>query len=162
MTRRTNRLVGFALAGAVLLPAAAFGTSTKVVELKASMNGRKEVPKGDLKATGRGQLKLNTVSGRVCWEFKLSGVAGPAAAHVHKARAGVAGPVVIPLGKAFRREGCTTASVSLIRAIVARPGAYYLNVHTGKYPAGSVRGQLVRDEKDDSGYSGYGREGYGS
>jgi hypothetical protein len=70
--------------------------------------------------------------------------------------------VVIPLGKTFKREGCTTAPASLVRAVVARPGAYYLNVHTAKYPAGSVRGQLTRDESKDSGYGGYRGEGYGS
>jgi hypothetical protein len=42
--RRTSRLIGFAALTAVLVPAAALGTATKVVELKASMKRRPESP----------------------------------------------------------------------------------------------------------------------
>jgi hypothetical protein len=34
------------------------------------------------------------------------------------------------------------ASKSLISAIEKKPGAYYVNIHTAKYPAGAIRGQL--------------------
>jgi hypothetical protein len=139
---------------AAVVPATALGTGNKTVELYASLNGKNETPKGDPKATGKAEIKLNAATGRVCWEFTLKGVSGPNAAHIHKGKAGTAGAVVIPFGTAFKREGCTKASRALVAAILAKPGAYYVNVHTSKYPAGSVRGQLTRSDDDNSKSSG--------
>jgi hypothetical protein len=68
------------------------------------------------------------------------------AAHIHKGKPGVAGPVVVPLGAAFRKSGCTTARAAVTAAIVRTPGAYYVNIHTAKYPAGAIRGQLARGD----------------
>jgi len=146
------RLVVLAVFAAVALPAAALGTGSAVVELKATMNGKNEVPKGDPKATGLADLKLTAKTGRVCWQFTLTGVKGPSAAHIHKGGKGTAGPVVVPLGTAFKRVGCTNASPALVRAILAKPSAYYVNVHTAKYPAGSVRGQLAKGSGSGYGY----------
>jgi hypothetical protein len=32
----------------------------------------------------------------------------------------------------------------LLRDIELHPGNYYVNAHTGEFPAGALRGQLVR------------------
>jgi hypothetical protein len=140
-----------------LIPAAALGTGTAsgVVNLFASMNGKVEVPKGDPKATGKVEVKLNAATGKVCWEFTLSGVKGPSAAHIHKGRAGTAGGVVVAFGTTYKREGCTTAAKALIKSILAAPGSYYVNVHTTKYPAGAVRGQLSKTEASKNASGGY-------
>jgi len=50
--------------------------------------------------------------------------------------------VVVPLGAAYRAKGCTTTSAANARAIAARPGSFYVNVHNARYPNGAVRGQL--------------------
>ena len=147
------RLVVLAVFAAVAVPAAALGTGSAVVGLKATMNGSNEVPKGDPKATGRADLKLNAKTGQVCWKFTLKGVKGPSAAHIHKGGKGTAGPVVVPFGTAFKLAGCTKASPALVKAILAKPSSYYVNVHTAKYPAGSVRGQLAKTSV--AGYGGY-------
>ncbi len=42
-------------------------------------------------------------------------------------------------------KGCTKAAKSLIGAIESHPNNYYVNVHTAKYRAGAIRGQLVAD-----------------
>jgi hypothetical protein len=74
------------------------------------------------------------------------GQVGPearAALPAHRAPAGKAGAIVVPLGGAFKLKGCTSAGKKLIEAIESRPGGYYVNVHTAKYPNGAIRGQLV-------------------
>jgi CHRD domain len=41
-------------------------------------------------------------------------------------------------------SGCVTVAATLAADILAHPKAYYVNVHTGDFPAGAVRGQLKR------------------
>lgn len=88
-------------------------------------------------------------------------------AHIHRGAAGENGPVVAAL--AFPLEGdsadCLTEGEedkfplagtegepeSIVADILANPAVYYVNVHTGEFPAGAVRGQLadVRDLAGD-------------
>jgi len=147
---RIRLLMLAALVGAAV-PATALATRSATTELYASLVGKTEVPKGDPKATGTAEVKLTPATGKVCWQFKLKGVAAPTAAHIHKGKPGTAGPVVVAFGTAYKREGCTTAPKAMINAILANPGGYYVNVHNAKYPAGAVRGQLSRKSSDKSG-----------
>jgi hypothetical protein len=68
------------------------------------------------------------------------------AAHIHKGRPGVAGPVVVPFGKTYKSKGCVQAPAAVAAAIASSPSAYYVNVHNAKYPAGALRGQLRSDD----------------
>ncbi len=131
------------LAGA--LPIAALAGSTAMhPELAAKLVGNVEVPKGAPKGHGIVNLTLNAGKGTVCWTFEgVTGIDKPTAAHIHKAPVRKAGPVVVPFGRAYKAKGCTRAAKSLIRAIEAHPNSYYVNVHTARYPAGAIRGQLV-------------------
>src|SRR5436853_7537657 len=59
---------------------------------------------------------------------------------------GVEGPVIIPLktpNAAGNSSGCAKASRALVKAIIAHPARYYVNVHTAESPVGAVRQQLV-------------------
>jgi CHRD domain len=128
------------VAAAVAVPAVALGSAGKTVKLEAKLSGKTEVPKAGA-ATGEAYIQIT--GSKVCWQFKdLKGVAGATASHIHKAAVGKAGPVVVPLGGAFKTTGCTTATAALTKAIAAKPSAFYVNIHTGKYPAGALRGQL--------------------
>jgi hypothetical protein len=129
---------------AALVPTVALGSGAKKIELKATLTGGVEVPKGS--PNGKGSAEVYLTGTKVCWEFKYSGIDAPTASHIHKAPAHKAGPVVIPFGTAFKKEGCTTTTPALAKAIVANPGAYYVNIHTAKYPAGALRGQLQADD----------------
>jgi hypothetical protein len=129
------------LAAACALPLAA--TASMSPELGAKLTGGVEVPKGSPTAHGIVNLDLKAGKRQVCWTFQVVGLDKTTAAHIHKAPAGKAGPVVVPFGGAFKTKGCTTASKSLIEAIESHPNSYYVNVHTVKYPNGAIRGQLV-------------------
>ena len=127
----------------VLAPAALALPGAMHPELGAKLAGKNEVPKGSPTAHGIVNLTLSSAKQSVCWRFELVGVSKPAVAHIHKGRAGVSGPIFIPLGKAYKAKGCTSASKAKIEAVESKPNGFYVNVHNAKYPAGVVRGQLV-------------------
>jgi hypothetical protein len=133
-----------AVAAALVLVGGAGARPGATVELVAKLKGGNEVPAAPKSNTGRAEIKLNAATGKVCWEFFVTKIDGkPTAAHIHKGAKGVSGPVKVPLGTTYKRKGCTTATKSLVRSILASPGAWYVNVHTAKHPAGAMRGQLA-------------------
>jgi hypothetical protein len=133
------RLLILAALAAALVPALALAGSQKG-SLHATLTGKAEAPKADPDGRGTAEIKIN--GKRVCWEIRFSKIGKPNAAHIHKGKSGISGPVVVPLGGAFKAKGCTTTTAKLARAILAKPGAYYVNVHNAKYPNGAIRGQL--------------------
>ena len=133
-------VISLAVAAALFLAVSAFATTTT---LTASMSGKAETPKGDPDGKGTAKITLNTSTGRVCFKLTWSGIGNPVAAHIHKGRKGVAGPVVIPLfGGAAKHTGCVKASKSLVAKVAKTPAAYYVNVHTQAFPGGAIRAQL--------------------
>ena len=41
------------------------------------------------------------------------------------------------------KSGCVEAKASVVKAIVANPSKYYVNVHSPEFPKGAIRGQLA-------------------
>ncbi len=132
------------LASSAAVPALAFAATTSMSPLLgAKLTGNVEVPKGAPAGKGLVNLNLSASKGTVCWKFSLiSGIGTPNAAHIHKGAPGKAGAVVVPLGTAYKAKGCTTTTAANAKAIAAKPGNFYVNVHNAKYPGGAVRGQL--------------------
>jgi len=131
---------------ALALPALALASSQAMSPVVSSkLKGSNEVPaKGDPNGAGFVVVTFKAAKGMACWEFKgVKGINAPNAAHIHKGRSGVAGPVVIPLGAAYKTKGCQAAKKGLIEAIETNPNRYYVNIHNAKYPGGVLRGQLV-------------------
>ena len=88
-------------------PAAAFAaTAAMHPELGAKLTGRHEVPQGSPVGHGIVNLNLKAASGKVCWTFQIVGLGKPSAAHIHRAPTSKAGPVVVPLGGAYKAKGC--------------------------------------------------------
>jgi CHRD domain len=141
--------------GALALTAAAFGVawpgpapasrSARVITLSASLRGSAEVHKGSPTGRGTAVIRLYAGAGKACWTLSVRRLDKMLSAHVHKARAGKEGPVVIPLGARFAKAGCVTGlKAKTINAIVTNPRGYYVNVHTRRYLNGAIRGQLHR------------------
>ena len=104
---------------------------------------------GDSDGTGTALLTVNHGQGEICWEVSVSAITLPAtASHIHKADAGIRGPIVVPLsapGANGTSAGCASGlDRELLRDILTNPELYYVNVHTSDYPPGAVRGQLGR------------------
>jgi hypothetical protein len=108
--------------------------------LHATLAGKSETPKGDPDGSGTAEVKITGT--KVCWEIKAARVTKLVAAHIHKGKPGVSGPVVVPFGKTYKSKGCVTTTAATAAAILKSPSAYYVNVHNAKYPGGALRGQL--------------------
>jgi hypothetical protein len=114
--------------------------------LTAQLRGPNEKPAAPASNRGTVEIRLNAATGKVCWDFTIAHIDGKGqAAHIHKGARGVAGPVFIPLGAGFKRQGCVSAPKAKIRAVAANPGGFYVNVHNAKHLAGAMRGQLRVD-----------------
>ena len=136
------RLISLLAMIAVAVPAVALASQAKTLKFEAYLLGKSEVPKGAPK--GKGTVNITIAGNKVCWKFtKVSGIdKPPVAAHIHKGKAGVSGPVVVPLGGKYKATGCVTSTGAIVKAIEKNPKGYYVNVHTTKYPNGAIRGQL--------------------
>lgn len=152
------RLGRFVVVGAALIAliigtvgsaAAHSGTPEGGTALVANLSGAAEVPgPGDSNGTGKAHIVVDPALGKVCFRIDVDEIALPATgAHIHSGVAGVNGPVVVTLGApdaTGEAMGCTTGlDATLLKAIVATPASYYVNVHNAEFPGGAVRGQLA-------------------
>ncbi len=133
-------IAGGLAAGGSALGASSSKSKTVTVQMKGSL----EVPKGSRIGTGTFRYQLIPSKRQICFSLSWSKIGAALAFHIHKGAKGKSGPVVIPLSLAtpVKHSGCRTAKKSLIQAIQNHHGSYYVNVHTAKYPAGAIRGQL--------------------
>jgi hypothetical protein len=58
------------------------------------------------------------------------------------------GPIVLPLtqptaGDPGASSACVDVNEALAGELLKRPSRFYVNVHTGPFPNGAVRGQLT-------------------
>jgi hypothetical protein len=112
---------------------------------------------GDL--NGRGGATAIIDGNQFCFGIVVRNIDGPVAAHVHRGRPSVNGPIVIPeapatsltppaSGDPGASSGCVTVNNSaLLAAIKRNPHKYYFNVHTSAFPNGAIRGQIFGKRK---------------
>lgn len=133
-----------AVAAALCLALWGTTVATAGTTMSTALVGSEERPgPGDPDGHGFIELTLNQGKGEICFELTLSGIDAATAGHIHKAPAGEAGSVFVPL---FGSEGpaakCVTATKAQVKEIRRNPEMFYVNIHTAAYPGGAVRGQL--------------------
>jgi hypothetical protein len=84
---------------------------------------------------------------RLCYGITVANIGKPIAAHIHRARRGRNGDVVITLkhprkGNPGTSSGCTAISSALADGLRNNPQRFYVNVHNTAFPGGAVRGQV--------------------
>jgi CHRD domain len=139
-----RKIMAIALAMSVGLLITAGAAMSALPTYTVHMTGSQGVPEGSPKGKGTFRYQLVTNSGLLCYSVAWSGIDTPYADHVHMGARGIEGPVVIPLSThaPIPHSGCVNVKKSLLDAIKKKPSAYYVNVHTKKYPGGAIRGQL--------------------
>ena len=117
--------------------------------IKTTLTSRQEVPRpaGNVGRAGGSFTGTVTKSGRtvrLSWRLAFARLTGRAvAAHIHIGPRGRSGPVAVPLCGPCRSG--VRRTVTLKPAVVAalEGGRAYVNVHTGRNPAGEIRGQIA-------------------
>lgn len=146
MLRRFVSLSSAAVVASLVVFASPSGAGAAVSDaiLVANLTGAAEVGGGDPDGTGRATLYIDGDSSSICASLRVQNIDPSTAAHVHQAPAGVNGPIVLelPAPKTGQSFECKATSPALLSALVANPGAYYVNVHNAAFPGGAVRGQL--------------------
>jgi hypothetical protein len=89
---------------------------------------------------GQARATVALSGGRACW--RIIGLGRAAGLRAAAVRRGVHGPVVLRLGRRFRRSGCVSVPAAVADAIANRAGALWLTV-TRRAHRATLRGRLV-------------------
>jgi len=119
--------------------------SAAMLNYKATMTAKQEVPPTTSTGSGDVLATLNTATKQLSYTMTYMGLTGPAtAAHFHgPAAAGANAGVVIPIG--MPPGNPATGSVTLTDAQMKdlEAGKWYANVHTAANKGGEIRGQML-------------------
>ena len=110
------------------------------------LTASEQVPPNGSAGTGNCNVILDDVTGAVSVSCSFSGLSAPAtAAHIHGlAAAGINAGVILALTPDLATSGNITGNGSLDAAQITGmlDGLTYVNLHSGQFPGGEVRGQV--------------------
>ena len=135
-------LATFAVSASVVFAGAA---SAETMKMKATLDGKSEVPANTSAGTGTADITYDTSAKKLSWKMTYSGLTGPATmAHFHgPAEPGKNAPVAVPITPATSpSEGSATLTDAQAADLMA--GKYYVNVHTEANKGGEIRGQVTK------------------
>jgi hypothetical protein len=159
-----RRILSVCALGAGLLLLTAIPASAQSVRLTASLSGGEETPSPGLNtgAFGTADVAVDTANQEITVALQVWNLpTGSTAGHIHAGSRGTAGPIILDFFFPAGRTGDFSMNIRVSAAnFLARPaigintiddaiqavlaGNAYVNVHTTQYPAGEIRGQLVR------------------
>jgi hypothetical protein len=117
----------------------------RVVFLKGILQGSQEVPATSSTATGVVIAKYDAATNIIEVYGDYQNLSSPAtASHLHRGRAGISGPIFVPLTIAGSLTGSIRGGDTLTNTQeqYLLSGRMYLNVHSDSFPAGEIRAQL--------------------
>lgn len=119
-------------------------TTSNTVNFGATLNGTQSTPANASTFTGAATGSFNRTT-RILTVTTTHTVPTPTNAHIHVGAAGVAGPVVFPFLSFGSPINFTSASaLTLQQEADLMNNNYYVNIHTAAFPAGEIRGQLLK------------------
>lgn len=126
---------------------------------KAKLSPKEEVVTTKSKASGKAEFKVSKDGKTLTYKLLVKNLKDASAAHIHKGKKGENGPPVVALYSGGKKgtfngtlaEGSITEKDLLgefqgkplddLLILIKGDGAY-VNVHTGAYPDGEMRGQI--------------------
>lgn len=133
---------------AVIAALAILSTSTTssaaLKQFHALINSGQETPPTGTTATGIAHLTYDTATNTLCYAITHN-AAGEVTAHIHgPAAPGVPGLIVLPLPIGLVKQACVVAPPAPFVKADLFKNLYYINIHTGAFPGGEIRGQILR------------------
>ncbi len=125
----------------------ATAASAAMIEYKATLDGKSEVPPNATTGFGGLVATLDTTTKSLTYTLTFQGLSGPAgAAHFHgPAAAGANAGVALPIGGKGPASPVTgTATLTDTQVADLEAGKWYVNVHTAANPGGEIRGQVTK------------------
>ncbi|THD63724.1 MAG: CHRD domain-containing protein [Bradyrhizobium sp.] len=124
----------------------AFAGPAFAEKMKATLDGKSEVPATTSAGTGTADINYDAATKKLSWKLTYSGLSGPAtAAHFHgPAAAGANAGVKVPIANAGTSPVEGSATLTDEQAADLLAGKYYVNVHTAANPGGEIRGQVTK------------------
>ena len=126
-------------------PAAPAAAVAHLATFTTRLAGTNMVPPVATSAMGTADAVLDTQTRVLRWKVSFSKLPGPVTmAHFHGpaaigANAGVALGFAAPVSSPY--EGRATLTVQQAADLLA--GRWYINIHTARFPAGEIRGQMI-------------------
>ena len=147
---RTIITSGLAVAGVLALAgtAAAQGDNENNGghKLTASLTAAATPAQGDENAAGLFEALVNPETERICYTLAAGNIDKATVAQIHLGAAGETGDPVLTLdtpdGDDDDSEDCQDIDRDLAQSLIQNPESFYVNVHTGPFPNGAIRGQL--------------------
>ena|SRR5687767_4185783 len=113
------------------------------VAFTATLNGASESSPNNSTATGSSTATFNKDTKILTITTTYSGLTATAG-HIHKGAVGVAGGVVFPFTNLTSPINLTTPPLDATQEADLMANLYYVNIHSAAFPAGEIRGQLIR------------------
>jgi hypothetical protein len=110
---------------------------------QATLNGSSEVPSNSSTATGDATLTYDNSTKVFTLVVTYTGLTA-SNGHIHKGAVGVSGNVVFPFTSFTSPINYTSPVLTAEQETDLRAGLYYVNIHTTAFPAGEIRGQLIK------------------
>ena len=150
MRIRHSILPGLALTAVLSLVAG--GASAALFGCSCTLTGAQEVPPTGSPALGSGSFVYDDATDAVSYTILYSGLsAGLTASHIHgPAAPGISAAILFPLNPVTgTTSGTMTGSWPALGAANVTSlanGLLYVNIHTGNFPGGEIRGQILPDQ----------------
>ena len=142
--RKLIALLALVATAALVFAALSSARQNAETKLGAKLTAAQEVPKQAVADTAAHGSFTGTLTGtKLTWKLTFSKLTGPAtAAHIHLGAMGKAGNVAVALCGPCKSPMSGTATISTSLRDQIEKHLTYVNVHTGKNPAGEIRGQV--------------------
>jgi hypothetical protein len=123
------------------------------IVLQAELSGANEIPSGvgDPDGSGFATVTIDTIAMTVIWEITVDSIDDVVAAHIHIGDSTVNGDVRIDFSGQLSGGPITDADAVLV---ASNPSGWYVNVHTGPFEGGAIRGQLHHVRVSEAGSAG--------
>ncbi len=113
------------------------------VTFKATLSGAAEVPANASAGTGTATLTFNSTT-KIFTLAVTHSIATPTNGHIHKAAAGASGGVIFAFPSFTSPIAYTSVALDATQEADLNANLYYVNIHTGAFPGGELRGQLIK------------------